>query len=238
MKIRIAVCEKDPQSREYLAANIKELGLELEIVEFDNAYELEEEIELNTNAYDVVCMSASLQKEGDGIAIAKKIRGLSLKVTIFIIAENKAYYQEAFEMFAMAYLIKPVRYRMLESCFTFYTKNNSTDRRASWMVKSKGGNWKRVFCRDILYIESNNHEYILHMSDGGEIESYGKLVDVVDQISSESLIRCHQSYIVNMFYANEMKTDGFTIGDDVIPISRRYQKEVKEQYYKFMFGRM
>ncbi|MDD2979627.1 MAG: LytTR family DNA-binding domain-containing protein [Hespellia sp.] len=238
MGIRIAICEKDVQIREYLIANLEELSLDLDYTEFSDAYDLEEEIEADDAAYDVICISATIQKKGDGIDIARKIRSYSLKVSIIIMADSKDYYKEAFDMFAMAYLIKPVQYREIERCFTYYTKNNSADRRASWMVKSKGGTWKRLFCRDILYIESNNREFIVHMSDGEEIESYGKLDQVVEQLSSENLIRCHQSYIVNMFFTSEMKGTSFVMGDITIPISRKYQKAVKDQYYQYMFGRM
>ncbi|SHK26221.1 LytR/AlgR family response regulator transcription factor [Hespellia stercorisuis] len=238
MKIRIAVCEREIQTREYLIANLKELSGEVVCVEYDNVYDLVEQIEMDASAYDVICVSATTLKKGDGIAAAAKIRSYSLNVAIIIMADSKDYYAEAFDMFAMAYLIKPVQYQAIERCFTFYTKNNKADRRSSWMVKSRGGNWKRIFCRDIVYIESNNREFVVHLADGENIESYGKLADVVEQLASDSLIRCHQSYIVNMYYISEMKTANFMMDDIVIPISRKYQKSVKDQYYKYMFNRM
>lgn len=238
MEIRVAVCDKEAQNREYLVANIHELPLDTSCTEFSNGYDLTELFEENDTAFDVVLINSHVLSRGDGMTVAKKIREHSLKAAIIIVSDCRDYYQEAFEVFAMNYLINPVSYRDIEKCFTFYTKNNGTDRRASWLVKSCSGHWHRVYCRDILYIESENREFIVHMVNGDPITSYGKLSDIVDQLPRENIVRCHQSYIVNMFYVDEMQTNAFVIRDTSIPISRKYQKIIKEQYYTYMFSRM
>ncbi|MDD3277261.1 MAG: LytTR family DNA-binding domain-containing protein [Lachnospiraceae bacterium] len=238
MKIRAAVCEKDVKRREYVVANIRELPLDIECKEYNNIYDLKEVFHDHANAYDIIFVAATFNQHGDGLDLAKYIREVSLEVAIVVLADNRDYYREAFDVFAMAYLLKPLKYRELDRCLTFYTKNSKVERRASWMVKGKGGHWVRVFCRDILYIESNNREIVVHLSNGTEIASYAKLGTVEEQLPEENFIRCHQSYIINIFYANEMTPSAFHLDEMDIPISRKFQPVVKEKYYQYMFNRI
>lgn len=238
MNIRVAICERDAKHREYVTATMKGLPHDMECVEFTNIYDLEEAFELNASAFDIVFLATTLLNRGDGVKLAEKIREYSLEVAIIFMSDSRDYYKEAFDVFAMSYLLKPVQFRELDCCFTFYTKNKKVERRASWMVKGKGGNWIRLFCRDLVYIESDNREIIIHMADGTSVASYAKLSDVVEQLPQENFIRCHQSYIVNMFFVSELKSSAFELEEGPIPISRKYQKNVKERYYHYMFSRM
>lgn len=238
MDIRIAICEKDVKQREYVTANIKELQYDIVCEEFGNVYDLQEKFEENEGVFDVVLISTTLQHRGDGMELAHSIREISLKPAIIMMAESGDYMRDAFDIFAMAYLMKPISFRDLERAFTFYTKNSKSERRASWMVKSKGGNWTRLFCRDIEYIESSNREILVHMSNGTTVSSYAKLSEVEEQLNEESFVRCHQSYIVNMFYVNELNSSEFMMRDVALPISRKFNKVVKETYYQYMFSRM
>lgn len=181
MKIRVAVCEKDQKQREYVIANLSALSIETECKGFTNIYDVKETFQESATAYDVIFLAASVHQKGDGVELASYLRGLSQELAIILMADNKDYYQEAYEAFVMAYIFKPVKFRDLDRCMTFYTKNTKIERRASWMVKSKGGHWRRIFCRDIVMIESNNREFIVHLSDGTSLESYGKLGEVSEQ---------------------------------------------------------
>lgn len=238
MKIRAAICEKDIKQREYITANIRELPMDIETKEYTNLYDLKEEFDQNDKAYDIVFIAASFSVRGDGLELVRYIRKRSLETAIVLMADNKDYLMEAYDSFVMAYLLKPLQFRQLERCLIFFTKNSKVERRASWMVKGKGGHWSRVFCRDITYIESDNREIIVHLADGKTIESYAKLTDIEEQLPGENFFRCHQSYIVNVFYANEMQASQFQLDEMTIPISRKYQAIVKEKYYAYMFNRM
>ena len=238
MEIRVAVCERNLKQREYIVANLKELSYNIACFAYGNIYDLQEVFEENNGAYDVVLIATTLMTKGDGIKLAQRIREINLEVGIIFLAESKDFYQEAFDVFAMSYLLKPIQYQKLDRCFTFYTKNVKTERRVSWMVKGKGGNWVRIFCRDIIYIESDNREIIVHLADGTMIESYGKLGDIEEQLPTANFIRCHQSYIVNMFFVSELRSTAFEMKEESIPISRKFQKIVKERYYQYMFNKI
>lgn len=237
MEIRVAICERDEEQRENAVETIKALPHDISCTEFNNAYDLMEVLEKNENAFDIICIATTLIRPGDGVHLAKQVRELSMQTTIIFLAENEKYYREAFQVFAMNYLMKPVRYVDMANCFAFYTKNRKVENRACWMLKSRGGNWLRVFCRDILYIESENREIRVHMTDGKIIESYTKLGEVKEQLPAEYFARCHQSYIVNLYYVSKLEGTSFEISGTTVPISRRYLKDVREQYYDYISHR-
>lgn len=47
-------------------------------------------------------------------------------------------------------------------------------------------------------------------------------------------MRCHQSFIVNMERITGAKTESFSIGENVIPISRSYNKTAHERYEEYL----
>lgn len=183
-------------------------------------------------------LDTSIQQEGDGLTLAGHIRKLNGKVMILFVTESEQYYAQAFKVFATGYLLYPFDVKEIENCIAFYNQKTKTERRASWMVKGKGGNWCRIFCRNILFVESDNRQVILHLDDGTIVESYAKLSQAEQELPDKGFLRCHQSYIVNLYYVDEIKNGKFWIQGKEIPISRKYQKLAKEGYYDYMFSKL
>ena len=77
------------------------------------------------------------------------------------------------------------------------------ERRASLMLKEAGGSFRRVYCRNILYVESANRKVILHLENGETIESYAKLDELEQQLPGRLFFRCHQSYIISLYFVGE-----------------------------------
>ena len=106
------------------------------------------------------------------------------------------------------------------------------------MIKEKGGNYKRIFCRYIVYVESSNREIIIHMEDGSEIVSYAKLNKAEEELPAKLFLRCHQSYMINLYFVEELERNTFYLPNAEIPISKKYQKIAREVYYDYMFEKV
>ena len=72
------------------------------------------------------------------------------------------------------------------------------------------------------------------MTDGSTLQCRGKLKDFEKQLENSTFLRCHQSFIVNMERVTGAKTDSFRIGENVIPISRSYNKTAHERYGEYL----
>jgi DNA-binding LytR/AlgR family response regulator len=87
-------------------------------------------------------------------------------------------------------------------------------------------------------MESKNKLILLHMLDGSILQCYGKLDEITKELDDKSFLRCHQSFIVNLFHVTAMSESQFYIKEDVIGISRKYAKTAKDCYYEHLFTNM
>ena len=86
---------------------------------------------------------------------------------------------------------------------------------------------------DIMYAESDKHVLNIHLKDSRVIQTTEKLSELKKTINSKRFIRCHQSYLVNMDYIKDAKTDFILSNDIRIPIRVRGRKEIIERYHKY-----
>ena len=85
-----------------------------------------------------------------------------------------------------------------------------------------------------MYISSSLHTVNFHLTNGKEFHCRGKLADFEHQLKNSHIIRCHQSFFVNMESIIGMKSNSIIMENMVIPISRTYMKEVQERYLQYL----
>ena len=158
--MKIAVVEKNVAIQEYVKAGFMTFAENAQIESFSNAKEFLEVFKENPDAFNMVLLNTDYESPGSGLTIAEKVRRLSMKVAILFVTRNADYYSEAFKVFALGYLLFPFDIRDLQNCVNFYSKNATKERRASWLLKTSDG-WRRVYCRFITYVESDNREIII-----------------------------------------------------------------------------
>lgn len=81
----------------------------------------------------------------------------------------------------------------------------------------------------------------LHLTDGSFLEGYGKLELIEKQILTKGrFLRCFQSYIVNMEYAELDENNYIFImrSGIKIPIRKRQYSQIKQTYYNYKILRI
>lgn len=235
---RLAICETKTEERNYIRAAVETVEKDISICEFGNLDDLKESMNEDGSSYDMILLNTTVHQEGDGLKFAASVRRKNIKIGFIFITKSQNYYAMAFQVFATGYLLYPFDVRELQNCINFFNQKTVFERRSSIMLKEKGGKWSRIFLRNIMFIESENRDIRLHMEDGQEKLSYQKLSQVAEQLIQPNFIRCHQSYLVNLYFVDELSHNQFMIQDREIPISRKYLKEAKEAYYHYMFSKM
>ena len=150
-----------------------------------------------------------------------------------MISKEETYYRQAFDLFAMQYLLKPVTEKKIQQIFQMldYSSDETDEKIVYFRYRSRIYTLKQ---KDIIYISSSLHTVNFHLEDGKRVQCRGKLSDFEDQLKGGDLFRCHQSFYVNMKKTMGMKSDCFILADNVIPISRTYIKEAQELYQKYL----
>ncbi len=236
--LRAAIVEKSREHREYLRAGLQGLHMDIQVSDYSNEYDFLENLGGEASAFDIILLNTTIRHEGDGVQLAAEIRSRNRKVMICFVTDSQRYYAEAFSVFATGYLLYPFDISELHNCISFFYQKTEKERRASVMIKEAGGSYRRVYCRNIVYIESVNRKVILHLENGDAVESYAKLGELEEALPGKLFFRCHQSYIINLYFVEKMESTRFLIQSDEIPISRKYQKEARDMYYDYMFEKM
>ena len=173
--LRAAIVEKSKEHREYIRASLTGINMDIQVSEYADEYDYLDDLNEDASSFDILLLNTTIHREGDGLELAAKVRARSRKVMICFITDSQRYYAEAFSVFATGYLLYPFDVSELHNCITFFWQKPTMERRASLMLKEAGGSFRRVYCRNILYVESANRKVILHLENGETIESYAKL---------------------------------------------------------------
>lgn len=235
--LTIAICDGNSRDAGILEEYIRRSLPDAEITKLTRSQQLLKRMTENPDQFQLIFMETEF--EGDnGLWVAQKIRKLNKKVGIIFVTESEKYYRQAFDVFALQYLLKPLVYEKVEKIFRFLDTN--AQRYCDTLIEERSvcfryrSQFYTIRHSDIQYISSSLHTVNFHMDDGGVIRCRGKLSDFEDQLKGSSFLRCHQSFFVNMSKTIGMKADGFIMKDIVVPISRTYLKETQKQYHNYL----
>ena len=230
--MRIAVCDDCMEDALHLRNILR--GQEVSI--YSDAKSLLADVEERNRRYDLYFLDIFMEESMDGIGLAKKLRMGQEEAVICFVSTSDDFYREAYDLYAIQYLIKPVRREELEKLLDkvekIFVRNREKTLRYSWRRASGA-----IPYGEILYINSREHVLFIHCTDGRVQESTGKIKDLSQQICGDIFLRCHQSFIVNMYHVREFAGMELTLAaeGEKIPVSRRYYAAVRERYRKIMF---
>lgn len=228
--MKIAVCDENEICRIKLAEMIRKKCSDAEIWGFASGEEL-----LEAEEYFEVCFLEVAMKSISGIDVARQIRKLQReqgceKSLIVFVAEDKRHMEEAFEVNAYHYLLKPVEEKKICSVMEGACQDVSASRRVDrkYIVVKCGTVSKKVLIQDILYVESNNKKVIFH-TNGRKIETYGKM-DETEKMLGQVFYRCHRCYLANMEKITAYSQDTIQLvnGDRLILARKKYPDFLKK----------
>lgn len=85
------------------------------------------------------------------------------------------------------------------------------------------GSSQHLDVKDIMYIKSDNVYVEIFTPERRHIQR--KFLGEIAKDLPENFVRVHRSYLVNMDYVSEVKRSYIRIGEDKIPVSRKFKLE-------------
>ena len=224
---KIAICDDSKLDRQLLKVVIQTYfennEEEFKIFEYELGDNLLDDIEVELLFLDII------MNETNGMKIARKLRDIQFKAPIIFLTAHADYAVESYEVYAAGYLLKPYDTNKL-TLLLDEVLQRSVQKRIAVKVKKQH---RYLEINDIMYVESDKHVLNIHLKDSRVIQTTEKLSELEKTINSKRLIRCHQSYLVNMEYIKDAKTDFILSNDIRIPIRVRGRKETIEKYHKY-----
>ncbi len=181
---------------------------------------------------DVVLLDIDLTGES-GIRTAAWISQNYPEIIIVFATGHREFAEEAFEVEATGYLVKPYDIKKMESVMkkVMLRLEKKEEKQASYEIVVTDENLKKkIDVRNILYIERCQSRSVI-VTKQREYQVYETMSSLYDRIG-EGFIRVNQGEIVNRLLIAEIKGNEVYLKDGkVMSIGRTYRKEVMQKYF-------
>lgn len=181
---------------------------------------------------NMVFMDIELEN-GNGIEFAKEINNILPKCQIVYLSNYLKYATDAYQTNHIYFVIKPELENRLSE---IYKKINRSEKEEEKVLRIELKKNKYVAIKkvDIIYLERKGRYTFIYTKTGIH-ETHLPINEFEKMLYEDYFIRCHNSYIVSMKYISSYAREIITIEEVVnIPVSRRYQQEVKEKFVNWV----
>lgn len=231
--IKIAIVEDEKEMLENLASMFdlytKETGTIFKLSLYSNSYDF---LENAKDYFDIVYLDIKMPGM-NGMELAKKIREKDENVMIIFVTSLSQYAIEGYEVRALDYVLKPVKYPEFKIKITRALENIVDKEEKSILLNDQnGGGLFKVNISLILYIETEGHTLIYHLKDK-TYKKYQAMKDCEKDLKDYGFIRINTSYLVNRRYIKGIKNNSIVLFDETnLLISRPRVKEIKKEFKK------
>lgn len=180
---------------------------------------------VNNPDVDILLLDINMP-EMSGIELMKSVP--ELPETILITTES-GYAVEAFDLWALDYLVKPVQFERFAKAIhraidtIYFTKRPASDQedQKEIYVKSNSKFYKLSY-QDIYFIEALA-DYVLVYTDSTRYIVYSTMKAIEEKLKGNTFVRVHRSYVINLRKIQFIEGNTLIINGKHIPISKTYQ---------------
>lgn len=238
MKIRIACCDDEKQQLELyktMFTNIEmRQDIKLNVEYFLSGNFMLERFQSEKNPFDLVYLDMDMD-EKSGLDLAKEIRqNYHSDCLILFLTNYPKYMQNSFDVRAFQYMIKPVQFDEFERKFNAARKYLEKDDKNRVVLKIDEDNVV-FFTNEIYYIEKekSSKQFLVYLEDKCVVAK-GVLSAIENQLLEQDFMRTHRSYLVNMKHIRRIQKNDLVLSNgNLVPISRRKEKELKQQFMRY-----
>ena len=168
-----------------------------------------------------------------GVDAARTIRAKDAGVAIIFATTSEEHGLESYDVRASDYLVKPFKREDVDAALD-WCLSRVPDALRTISISS---NWEpmEIPLRSIRYIEVLDHQSHIH-TDKDVIVTRRGLDELESLIGSDDFLRCHRSYLVNMYSITGIKGSDFCMqGGDLVPISSANLSAVRSKFIDWTY---
>lgn len=229
--MKIAVCDDSMEICMEITSLIRESKPNAEISIYSSGEAL-----LNSKIdFDLVFLDVAM-KALSGIDTAKRLRTLQAeqnnkKSIIVFITAFREFMEQAFDVNAFNYIVKPIDRERFFRVLTAAEKIFLSNENQYIVIKSKGIQ-RKLLLHDIYYIESNNKKVIIN-TKSEKLEVYGRLSEF-EELLKEGFFRCHRCYLVNMESITAYDFEKIhVVSGEKLPLSNKKYRNFVKAYLRY-----
>ena len=227
--MRVAIVEDNESSKNLLLSYLKRYETEnkthIQTETFSDGIYFAEKYAYDTT-FDVVLLDIEMEQL-DGMKTAELIRSKDENVVIIFITNMAQFVMEGYKVRALDFVIKPVSYYMFaEKLHKAETRIAMREDRCI-VIKTKESIFK-VYTKEIIYIEIQNHSMIYHTING-DYACTGSLKKTEQELTGLPFARCSSSFLIHLPHIVTVHGDKVIMDNqDELLISRLKKQEFME----------
>lgn len=230
---RIAICDDKIEDLEQMNELVRQI-----MPTFDLAYEVNRFLSIQQllEAFDSVPYQLILLDilfEGpEGLIWAKEVQRRGYDCSVILVSSSTDYLLAGYDIHAIHYIVKPPDRNKLQSAIRYALLHGP--RPDEKITLQASGSVQVLEQQRIFYLESINHDVLVHAEGCKEIKCRGKLEDFEQRLSGIAAARCHRSYLVNLARVRAIRYDCVELsGGKKLPMSRTYKEPFKKAYLDY-----
>lgn len=228
--MRVVICLPDSEELEFCRRRINELAkidniaLTVDVV---NTAEIRDGYFSPVNFADMDIIYIGVNRNFDGIRIAKSIRKAGLNAVIVFFTRFTSAVFSAFDVEALHYLVfGKIADAKFDEVFRKAVSRAEARTQAS-IVLSCGGEQRRIIISQIYYFEVINRIVTVHYRDG-TFEFYSTLQKLEDSLARRGFVRVHRAFLVSERFIATLKRNEITLNDGTkIPVGGKYINNIQ-----------
>lgn len=168
----------------------------------------------------------------DGFALTQSLRERNDSTLVIYITNRDDLVFRAFRFSAIGFVRKQHMDSELPYAISTLLETIRPDKKTIIVTEllAKGGCKRSIVIASILYIESHNHEAVIHLTDGVQITVRKPLYEFASQAGFEHFVYINSGTIVNLVHAELSGSKIIFPGHPPLFISKRRMAEVRKVY--------
>lgn len=177
-------------------------------------------------SFDLVFLDIEMERM-DGLTCARRLREVDHEVMIVFTTNMAQYAARGYDVGALGYLVKPLRY------YSFALAMRRVEEALSargdvplWLAD--GEDKVVVASRDVRYVEVRKHELTFHTA-GGSYTAWGSLKSYAEQLAPAHFVPCNRYYLVNLAHVQRLRAATVLLDTGVeLEVSRRLRASLMQ----------
>ena len=232
----IAICDDEKLFLEDVFCKVKQIldanGIPFKADGFINPEKLIQKLKNAPDTYDIIFLDI-MMKAYNGIEVAKTLRFMQVNAIIIFITVTKDFALEGYEVDALRYLLKPINMKSLCETLLICHKHLVL-KKEQQLILRLGTKIQRVLYADIVYVQVKGRGTVL-VTKVETIQTPYKITEISQKLQKSTFHRCHQSFIVNLPYINQMKRYEILLtNSNSIPVSKAYYQTIKSVFLTYL----